>query len=308
MIRKKFFCLTPKARKGKNKNSFRLFFSGIIFFSAATLFTNNAMAQSLGLSLESHEIEALSMIKNWKNNRKTVKPVMGSDGSIQFIYGHGQTSIVCAVMQVCDIALQMGEKVNNLNIGDPRFLIEPAMTGEDEQIRMHLLVKPQDPALDTSLVVTTNFRTYHFRLRSSEREFMPYISFVYPDEQRVKWQMVAQEKARERHENTLPETGEYLGDLHFNYEIRGKSRWKPVRVYTNGIKTIIEMPHYVAQGEVPTLLILRHEAGFLKSEETEIINYRFQGNRYIVDGVFDKALLVAGVGSKQERIIIKRKA
>ena len=37
-----------------------------------------------------------------------------------------------------------------------------------------------------------------------------------------------------------------------------------------------------------------------------MINYRLQGDRYIVDAVFDKAILVAGVGSNQNRITITR--
>ena len=40
--------------------------------------------------------------------------------------------------------------------------------------------------------------------------------------------------------------------------------------------------------------------------ETVMVNYRVQGDRYIVDTVFDKAILIAGVGKSQDRITIQR--
>ena len=37
------------------------------------------------------------------------------------------------------------------------------------------------------------------------------------------------------------------------------------------------------------------------------INYRLQGTRYIVDGLFDQAVLTMDVGSDQQRVVIERK-
>ena len=37
-----------------------------------------------------------------------------------------------------------------------------------------------------------------------------------------------------------------------------------------------------------------------------MVNYRLQGDRYIVDTIFDKAILIAGVGKGQDKITIKR--
>jgi type IV secretion system protein VirB9 len=38
-----------------------------------------------------------------------------------------------------------------------------------------------------------------------------------------------------------------------------------------------------------------------------MVNYSLQGGRYIVDTVFEKAVLVAGVGSNQDRVTIQRR-
>jgi type IV secretory pathway VirB9-like protein len=56
-------------------------------------------------------------------------------------------------------------------------------------------------------------------------------------------------------------TGEYLGDLSFDYDVSGSASWKPVRVYNDGRKTIIEMPGTMEQTEAPTLLVVRKEGG-----------------------------------------------
>ena len=255
--------------------------------------------------LSSQEKQALDIAELLQKGEKTSKPFPSSDGSVSFVYGSGQTRVVCAPLQVCDIALQVGEQFNDMNVGDPRFIIEPSITGAGSSQQIHLLIKPKDAGLDSSLVVTTDRRTYHFRLKSDRDEFMPYVSFIYPDEAKAKWHLIQQIQAEKRKIDTLPETNEYLGNLNFNYRIHGSARFKPVRVYNNGVKTIIEMPKTMGQNEAPALLVLRSRGLFHKSE-TVMVNYRLQGCRYIVDNVFDKAILVVGSGSAQEKITITR--
>lgn len=88
--------------------------------------------------------------------------------------------------------------------------------------------------------------------------------------------------------------------------VQGTAAWKPVRIYNDGIKTIIQMPSIMQQLEAPTLLIVRHEGGLFSDEELVLVNYRVQSNRYIVDSVFDKAVMIIGVGDSQDRVTIIR--
>ncbi|PWY54597.1 P-type conjugative transfer protein TrbG [Legionella qingyii] len=256
-------------------------------------------------ALSNQEKQALSIAEEWQKGDKTSKPFHSSDGSVSFVYGSGQIRVVCAPLQICDIALQSGEQLNDMNVGDPRFLVEPSITGSGMEQQIHLLIKPKDVGLDTSLVVTTDRRTYHFRLKSDQNEFMPYVSFTYPDDAKAKWRLIQHMQAQQRKANTFTETNEYLGDLNFNYRIQGNSRFKPVRVYNNGVKTIIEMPGSMSESEAPALLVLRN-GGLFKKPESVMVNYRLQGCRYIVDSVFDKAILIIGSGSSQEKITITR--
>lgn len=256
--------------------------------------------------LSAQERNAIAIGKKWQTGSATSKPVAAADGSISYVFGSGQTRIVCAVLQVCDVALQPGEQINNLNVGDPRFTVDPSVTGLGPNQRLHLLIKALDVGLDTSLVVTTDRRTYHFRLKSTRNEFMPYVSFIYPDEAEAKWRLIQKIQREQKEANTIPETKEYLGSLNFNYQIQGNARWKPVRVYNNGVKTIIEMPKAMTQNQAPVLMVLRNKKGAFQKPEPIMVNYRVQGCRYVVDNVFDKAILIVGSGRNQEKITITR--
>ncbi len=258
--------------------------------------------------LTPQELSALAIAEKWqKENANGMKPVAGAYGDIRFVFGTQQPNVVCAVLQVCDVELQTGEQLNSLHLGDQaRWLVEPAITGSGPTEVQHLIIKPLDVGLKTSLVVTTNRRTYHINLVSSRTDFMPQVGFIYPDEARAKWNQIKDHETKEKKERTIPQTGEYLGDLNFAYDIAGNASWKPVRVYKNGQKTIIQMPTTMAQTEAPTLLMLRKDGGIFTDDETVMVNYRLQGDRYIVDTVFDKAILIAGVGKDQDRVTITR--
>jgi len=257
--------------------------------------------------LSQQERDAVAIAKKWQTGAaRGMKPVAGAGGEVRFAYGEQQVTIVCAVLQVCDVALQAGEQVNNLNVGDPRFTIEPALSGIGPAEVQHLIIKPLDVGLRSTLIVTTNRRTYHINLRSHRSEFMPRVSFTYPEEAAAKWDAVRSREQKERHDQTIPQTQEYLGDLNFQYALAGSAPWKPLRVYNNGVKTVIQMPAAMAQTEAPTLLVVRRDGGLFKEDETVMVNYRVHGDRYIVDTVFDKAILIAGVGRSQQRVTITR--
>ena len=72
-----------------------------------------------------------------------------------------------------------------------------------------------------------------------------------------------------------------------------------MRVYNDGTKTIIQMPPKMRQTEAPSLLVMNNDGEAL-------VNYRLQGDRFIVDQLFEKAMLIAGVGSKQTKITITK--
>ncbi|MDR3077757.1 MAG: P-type conjugative transfer protein TrbG [Planctomycetota bacterium] len=257
------------------------------------------------VELDERDRRALGLIQAWRRGEVLAEsPAAGPDGAVEFLYGAERPSIVCAVLQLTDIELQAGEAVTGVNLGDSvRWQVQPAVSGGNVP---HLLVRPREVGLDTSMVVATDRRTYHFRLRSHRSEYLPRVRFHYPEEALAKWAALGEGAARRREADTLPETREYLGDLDFGYRIEGKAPWKPVRVYSDGTRTVLEMPKSFRQGEAPALLALEKSGRLFRSSEPTLLNYRIQGRRYLVDAVLERAILVAGVGGGQTRVSITR--
>ena len=247
-----------------------------------------------------------------------IPPVIGQDGSVLYRFGAQDPKLVCAPLRLCDIALQPGEEIVGLNCGDlARWSVDPVYASGPTDTA-HVYVTPRDIGIETSLIITTSRnRAYHIQLIADAQKFMPRISFSYPDDlanklliMRAQRKQREEKRAQEVQRDTLPETGEYVGDLSFAYAYEGRAPWKPVRTYNNGRKTTIQLPPATEHTEAPAFFVLRSEGGLFHDEELVQVNYRVQltpeGPRYLVDGVFDQGLLVAGVGSNQLRVKIKR--
>ncbi len=263
-------------------------------------------------ALTPQEKAGLAIGKRWQAaSAAGIKPVAGADGTVQFLFGSTQPSVVCAVLQVCDIELQPGEVISNFNAGDPvRWRLEPARSGSGAGETEHVMVKPLDVGLRTSMIITTNRRTYYLQLVSHRTDYMPRVSFSYPDDAAKKWDAFHAQNRETGEERTGAGETAYIDRLSFDYEISGSAPWKPLRVFNDGRKTVLQMPETLSQTEAPSLLVLRGEDSVFpwgaKAEEV-MVNYRVQGTRYVVDSIPDKMILLAGAGSHQTRVVITKK-
>ncbi len=254
--------------------------------------------------LTKEERDAIKKAMAYEQSDYRIKPVTGEDGSVRYLFGQSMPTIVCSPLQVTDIQLQPGESFKGIHIGDKaRWSVEPAVTGIGGAETLHIIIKPFDVGLETSLIFLTDRRVYQFKLKSHRSEWMPKVSFVYPDEILEKWSSVQKSSRAVRQEKTTKE-GMYLGDLDFDYDVEGSAPWKPVRVYNDGQKTVIEMPNEMTQTEAPALLVMRNPDA---EDDLAVVNYRIHDKRYIVDSLFPSAILVAGVGGSQERVTITRR-
>jgi P-type conjugative transfer protein TrbG len=279
-------------------------------------------------ALSVQEAAGVGITRQWaEKSYAAMAQEPGPDGAVQFRYGEAMPTIVAAVLNVTDVELQPGEIVNEVKAGDSeRWLIEPAVSG-DETKTEHIVIKPKEPGLQTSLIVTTDRRTYHLRLVSHDSAFMAHVSFIYPSEpakaaavpvstpaaapkaEAPKVQVAMQEPVRRK--KVRQADGKAVVRVHLEdkaeddgYLISGKAPWKPGRVYNDGTKTYIELPK--GAKEVPVLFALR-KGGFLGlGHQKAQCNFRVHGQWLVADAVLDKAVLVSGVGSSQEKVTISR--
>jgi type IV secretion system protein TrbG len=246
----------------------------------------------------------------------------GTSGSVLFRYDQSYPSIVCAILQVTDIELEPGEVVTQVNVGDTtRWSVESAVSGSGSEQTQHLIVKPRDIGLTTSLVITTDHRTYHLILVSDEKEFMHSVRFVYdhfPQAAQIPEaaaapspapERVAADRPRPRHQPSdgkrvaLVKADDARNNTDDGYLVSGKADWKPVTVYSKGGKTYIEMPASVRHKEAPVLFEETRKGLF--HHEKILVNYRVKGRWYVVDKVIDKGTLVSGVGGGQTKVDIR---
>src|SRR5207253_2703489 len=85
-------------------------------------------------------------------------------------------------------------------------------------------------------------------------------------------------------------------NLNFSYAVNGPEvPWRPIRAFDDGMHVFIQMPDTMKSSEAPALLIAAPGGN-------QMVNYRVRGDYYVVDRLFDRAALVAGVGRQQDRV------
>lgn len=201
--------------------------------------------------------------------------------------------LYAAPEQVSDIALQPGEALTSVSAGDTvRWVIGDTTSGTGDQRRVHVLVKPFASGLKTNLVITTDRRSYHLQLESTDSTAMAAISWTYPADQ-----LVALKRRSEMAEAAAPvASGVKLENLRFRYAISGDNPpWRPTRAFDDGSKVYIEFPRRIDQGEAPPLFVVGPDGG------NQLVNYRVRNNYYIVDRLFAAAEL--RLGSTPQQIV-----
>jgi type IV secretion system protein VirB9 len=199
--------------------------------------------------------------------------------------------------QVSDIALQSGERLVSVSAGDTvRWVVGDTLSGAGPEARAHVLVKPIAPGLTTNLMIATDRRTYHLELTSLEESYMAALSWRYPADDLAR--LADSNAALAAREETRIAAGLNLESLNFGYRIEGaRPAWRPVRVFDDGRQVFIQMPDALPALEAPPLFVLGARG------QAELVNYRVQGNYYVVDHLFEAAeLRLAGRSSTVVRI------
>ncbi len=202
-----------------------------------------------------------------------------------------------------DIILQPGEVV----IGTPLLsedesvweltagVGKDSITGEDVQ---HLFVKPAYSKQDSSMVIITDRRVYHFRLKSFSNTHMAMVKFSYPLEMNQWLKKADEDKGRVMENDYLRTSNPEL--LSFDYKIKyskfKKPEFLPERVYDDGQCTYIQVDSIVLQKQLPVLF----------NEKNEIVNYTVKENVFVVPRLINKLTLRLGKQKVQiEKCITK---
>ena len=244
-------------------------------------------------------------------------PIVREDGTVLFTYGSTMPTVLCQPLRVVAVSFEVGEHIQDVvNADTERWSIEPLVSGEADAQVESLAIKPVAEGIQTSILVTTSRRLYAIKLRSTERDGMTAVGFIYPDRDRAaRWARFRQRRqlqdmragdSKVERSSSRNQRFDAVG-LNFNYRIEGDDPpWKPERVATDGTRTFIYMPPALRSSEAPAIFVVRARGGLFSEDDLVAVNYRLTDGVYVVDRLFDEAVLIAGVEEHRQLVRIIR--
>lgn len=230
-----------------------------------------------------------------------------TDGFKQFAYGVGRQPIITASpLELTVISLEAGEKVTNVSSGDPlRWSYSLAYSGQDATRQAHIMIKPSQNDISTDIVITTDKRMYTIKLTTDNSgKYTRNVKFWYPEEMQDYWNKYNEEQVNKvTKDSTIAEVPDIsLNNINFKYRIThsgwSKPSWQPVLAFDDGKHTYLQFTQNVQSRDLPVLFIQN-------DGKKELVNYRVKAQYFIVDKVFDTAVLVNGAGDSQKTVTIK---
>lgn len=295
-----------------------------LFFSSYSAFADN-------VDLDDRDLKTLSKLDLL--DAKQVAGTAYKAGLVTFAYGSGIPTVVCALLELTDLAFEKGESILSVQLGDSvRWNIESAISGSANDSVEHLIVKPLEAGLKTSMLITTDRRTYHLRLKSTEADFMPAVVFSYPNSLKLPskkhygndsyLQYSSNYDSNEDH-NDYSETNsslKYYSSVqnvsyeensrpalnvaatyndstqrrNYNYSVDGDSKIIPQNVYDDGKRTFIVMNNPINSSYLPVLQEISSESFlFFGEDKTNTINFTYFDNTFVVDGIYSHLRLIS---------------
>jgi type IV secretion system protein VirB9 len=194
---------------------------------------------------------------------------------------------------VCDIILQPGERINQVVIADSlRWKITDGLSHDTP----HVFIKPTEANLHTSLIITTNLRSYHIRFASVSGEGREVIGFYYPEAPR---RIIVHQSAP----INLPQwTCAAPLDSHYKFKTsKHNNAFTPLSACNDGVRTYINMNHI--DGALPVLYTVGADG---TDQLVGNATWNPPHNEFIIDGVPNSLALVRDSRHGQLRVNIEK--
>lgn len=308
-----------------------------LFFSSYSAFADN-------VDLDDRDLKTLSKLDLL--DAKQVAGTAYKAGLVTFAYGSGIPTVVCALLELTDLAFETGESILSVQLGDSvRWNIESAISGSANDSVEHLIVKPLEAGLKTSMLITTDRRTYHIRLKSTEADFMPAVIFSYPNSLKLpskkhygedsylqysrnydsnedhndysetnsslKYYSSVQNVSYEENSRPALNVAATYNDStqrrNYNYSVDGDSKIIPQNVYDDGKRTFIVMNNPINSSYLPVLQEISSESFlFFGEDKTNTINFTYFDNTFVVDGIYSHLRLISKNGEEKQSADVVR--
>ena len=177
---------------------------------------------------------------------------------------------------------------------------------QGDSLREHLVIKPQKPNLENTLLVTTDKRVYHLVVFSTHNNtYMVAVNWNYPEDFLGSSGMNITDdfNPSQMLNDTLTLD---IANLNFNYQFGmldgTKPSWFPLRVFSSDRQTFIEFGKEFNESEMPILYVQTDNGQY-----ASMINWRLLGRFMVIDQVISKAQLVMGIKKTGQTIVLVEK-
>ncbi len=213
--------------------------------------------------------------------------------------------VIATPGRITDIVLEPGEVLvgsGPVAAGDTaRWVIGDTISGRGPSQQVHVMVKPTAAGLATNLIINTDRRTYHLELRASARTWLSQVSWRYAATVEPPRVEAARGVAIAVPEVVLAPARPDR-PLNTAYKISGgHPAWRPVAVSDDGQRVFVDFGPAVAMDDLPPLYRIGPDG-----KTAELINYRVEGRRIIVDRLLDRAELRLGAKRRSQAVRITR--
>lgn len=251
-----------------------------------------------------------------RDARRVPDPANYQNAMMNYTFEEGALyEVFTAPLRLTSIQLQRGEVITGKPAAGDTVRWVVGVNQGNRNTAPHILIKPVQAGLKTSMVVNTNKRTYLLNLSSYPQTWMPAVRWQYPQddyqrqlaaynaakakrEAEIQRRQAAQQ--RQQAQQRLAAKAVDVDNLNFAYTIQTprfslRPPWTPLQVFDDGRKTFIRFSKARQQTEAPALFVLSPQG------ELQLVNYRVQHDFYVVDRLFDAAEL--RVGQQRPRIV-----
>lgn len=222
------------------------------------------------------------------NQQALIKPKIGDvlNSMIVYPYHSGDIyQIYATPLNITDVQFEPGEEIISVAAGDTlRWGISKTRSGsETGGLVQHILIKPYKENLYTSMLVTTDRRSYYLFLQSTHSAFMTTVKWRHKNNKRQPYLHI--------HCKECPIDPNATCHPYKMMLKRGTQYpdWYPLAAFHDGKKTYIKFSSTVQS--LPALFVNQQE------QDAGSINYRVVNQYYVIDQVVKNAELISENGS-----------
>ncbi len=179
---------------------------------------------------------------------------------------------------VTDIEMKAGERITYIAGGDTaRWLIDKATVSNTE----HVYIKPMEKNITTNIIINTNLHSYRLEVTSCD-SYDPLITFKFEDRNSGNGIVIPGRKKSDFRVSAQ--------NLNYQYRIKAKTKadisLMPSEIFDDGTKTYIRIPKS-NKYDLPVI----YNIDPWDSNTLSMVNYRSQGDYFIVDRVMEHGRL-----------------